>query len=94
MRSSSLIKTVKDEMKYESLIKSEQAKLKREEIQEFANETRENTNEKTKKIIEKQIEMQRQLLLRKLQNEVHDINLTEFNKMKQAALQQQKEDMI
>ena len=39
-KSSSLIKTVKDELKYESLIKSEQAKLKQEEIHEFATETK------------------------------------------------------
>lgn len=39
-KSSGLIKIVKDELKYESLIKSEQAKLKQEEIREFADETK------------------------------------------------------
>lgn len=52
-KSSGLIKVVKDELKYESLIKSEQAKLKQEEIREFADETKQRHQEKQKKIIEK-----------------------------------------
>jgi len=38
--------------------------------------------------------MQRQLLLKKLQTDVHNINLTEFNQVKQAALFQQKEQAM
>lgn len=34
------------------------------------------------------------MLLKKLQTDVHDINLTEFNSMKQAAMFQQKEEIV
>ena len=34
------------------------------------------------------------LIVKKLSTDVHEINMTEFNKMKQAALHQQKEEIV
>lgn len=110
LKSSSLIKTVKDDLKYESLIKQETSKLKRDEIREFQLDTKTRHQERQQQVIEKQVAMQRQLLrkyslkhyllcflcviVRKLQTDVRDIKLTEFNKMKKAAQLAQKEEEI
>ena len=59
MKSSGMIKVVKDDLKYESRIKKEEAKLKRDEIYEFQEETKQRQGDKQKAVIEKQVEMQR-----------------------------------